>query len=421
MVSNKPGVLLVTTSPLLPPNAGGRIYTWGTTEPLSDRFTYHLIALATPEELEEFDGRREELTERYGSVFETFRLYPRPPIPGHLSRRDALRHLWFHTRHRLPLMDVSYYSAEVVDRARALIAAGSVDVIEVDHAQLAYVRRFVPEVPAILVNHNIEGDLHPFWMTDRWSLPELVVWRAFASISRRNTRRVEIQNSYGFSSKLFISESDAERVSNDCPKLFLPVPMPSGPQRQVRQSGPVTLLWLGGFDWPPNLEGMVWFLREVWPRLAASEEPSYRLEIAGANPPARISEHHDGERVVVHGYVDDITDMKDRADVFIAPLLSGGGVRVKVVEALAAGIPVVTTSKGAEGLAVEVGRDLLVADTPEAFADYLSLVGKSAPTRERLSRAAQAYVREVHDPLRVAIIKAGALLDAIRSSGEPVG
>lgn len=417
-MSRKPGVLLVTTSPLLPLNAGGRIYTWGTTEPLADDFEYHLIALATRDEMAEFERDRESLTSRYREIFKTFHLYERPEIPGHMSRADALRHLSFHTRHGLPLMDVSYYSADVVAMARELVETGAVDVIEVDHAQMAYVRRFIDEVPAILVNHNIEGDLHPFWMTDRWSLPELVVWRLFAAISRFNTRRVEISNAYGFAAKLFISSSDVERADDDCPKYILPVPMEAGPRRRFDRPEPVTILWLGSFDWPPNLEGMLWFLDEVWPSLRGDLIGRAKIEIAGSNPPPAIRDRHDGEMLIVHGYVDDLTELKARSDILIAPLLSGSGVRVKVVEALAAGIAVVATSKGAEGLMAVHGRDLLVADSADEFGQALRRVVESPTLREQLSQAGQSYIRSTHRPEVVAETKRRAILSALESASE---
>ena len=416
---SKPGVLLVTTSPLLPLNSGGRIYTWGTTAPLVDQFEYHLIALATAEEMEEFERDKPNLTARYEETFETFQLFPRPMIPSHMNRREALRHLWFHTTHGLPFMDVSYYSPAVVEAATRLVDQGSVDVIEVDHAQLAYVRRFVDSVPAILINHNIEGDLHPFWMTDRWNLPELLVWRAFAAVSRRNIRWVEIENRYGFSSKLFISGDDAQRVSDECPRIHLPVPMEPGPAHVVSGSGQLSMLWLGGFDWPPNAEGLGWFLNDVLPMLAASDRASFTLHIVGSNPPGNIKTLDGRNGAVVHGYVDDITRLKAETDVLIAPLLSGSGVRVKVAEAMAAGMPVVATDKGAEGLTAISGRDFLLANTPEEFAIALHQLAESPAHRQELGTAAQAYIRSAHSPEMVSGIKAEALSLAIESGPQP--
>jgi glycosyltransferase involved in cell wall biosynthesis len=417
-VGKKPGVLLVTTSPLLPLNAGGRIYAWGTTAPLAGDFDYHLIALATPEELTEFEADRDSLTDQYHSVFKTFRFFPRPAIPGDMSRGDALRHLWFHTVHGLPLIDVSYYSPGVVEAARDLVGRGMVDVLEVDHAHMAFVRRFVDSIPAILVNHNIEGDLHPFWMTERWSSLEWAVWRLFASVSRRNTRRVEVGNGYGFSSKLFISGVDAARVSDECPKFVLPVPMQPEPPRSPTSSDALVILWLGSFDWSPNVEGLRWFLDRVWPGLSQETGPRFELHIVGSNPPSDVSAAAQEGVVHVHGYVEDISEVKRRSDVLIAPLLSGSGVRVKVVEGLAAGLPVVATAKGVEGLSAVPARDLLLADDAEAFAAALVRLGSDPELRRRLSEAGQDYVRSTHAPETVARIKRDALLLAL---GQDVG
>jgi glycosyltransferase involved in cell wall biosynthesis len=255
-------------------------------------------------------------------------------------------------------------------------------------------------------------------MTERWSLPERLVWRLFAAVSRRNTRRVEIGNEYGFASKLFISSVDADRVSDECPKLLLPVPMESGRRRTRASTSSLTLLWLGSFDWPPNLEAIRWFLDQVWPQLSLRDGPRFALHIVGSNPPEDVTAAGN-ESVQVHGYVDDISDLKGRADVLIAPIRSGSGVRLKVVEALAAGLPVVTTSKGAEGLTAVPGRDLLVADDEEEFANALQRLAADPVMWRRLSDAAQAYVRSTHAPDVVARSKAGALESALRLAAQP--
>ncbi|HSG80198.1 MAG TPA: glycosyltransferase, partial [Acidimicrobiia bacterium] len=371
------------------------------------------VTLATPEERAEFEADRAALEARYSTVFRSVQVFDRPVIPGHMAkRRDILSHLRFHTRHGLPLMDVSYYTPEVVDAARRLVDRGAIDVIEVDHAQLAYVRRFVDDVPAILVMHNIEGDVHPFWMTSRWNLPELLTWRAFASVSRRNTRRVEIGNAFGFSSKLFISPLDMARVGDECPKHLLPVPFEVTDDARTFSRHGLRLLWLGGFDWPPNAEGMRWFLDHVWPLLES--EPEIQLDVVGAHPPADIADRADS-RVRIHGFVDDISTVKARADVLVAPLLAGSGVRVKVVEALAAGMPVVTTPKGLEGLTAEAGRDLLVASDAEGFAAAIGRLHRSVDLRRALGLAARDYIASTHAPEAVAPIKAAALESAVES------
>jgi glycosyltransferase involved in cell wall biosynthesis len=123
--------------------------------------------------------------------------------------------------------------------------------------------------------------------------------------------------------------------------------------------------------------------------------------------------------VRVHGYVDDISDLKRESDVLIAPLLSGSGVRVKVVEGLAAGLPVVATAKGIEGLTAVPGRDLLLAEDAAAFAAALVRLASDPDLQRRLSEAGQDYVRSVHAPHLVARIKRDALLSALGSAADP--
>ncbi len=408
MAPSKPSILLVTPSPLLPADSGGRIYTWGLTEPLADRYDYHLIAMANADERAELDADRAALLDRYHQVFRTVHFVDRPLLPADLDRRRVLRHLLFHARHALPLMDVSYYSAEAVDLARSLIAEHDIGLLEVDHMQMAFVRRFVPDVPAVLVNHNIEGDLNPFWPTRRWSPPEMAVWLAFGKLSRRNGRRIELGNRLGFAAKFFISPTDAARVDDACPKHLLPVPMAPVADDHSFHDDRLVVLWLGGFDWPPNVEAARWLLEEVWPELrAGGTAVPVELHLVGRAPPPEITRHHDGTSIWVHGYQPDADRWRAEADVLVAPLLTGSGVRVKVVEALAAGLPVVSTSKGSEGLGLEAGTEVLVADDPAGFADALRRLAGSPDMRRRLSAAGKAFVAAHHAPARAAAVKAG--------------
>ncbi len=402
----KPRILLVTPTPLLPADSGGRIYTWGLTAPLADRFDYHLIAMANADERAELAANRDRLLAQYGRVFRTVHFVDRPRIPADMPRREVLAHVLFHARHGLPLMDVSYYSPETVDRARAVVDEHGIDLIEVDHLQMAYVRSFIRDVPAVLVNHNIEGELNPFWPTRRWSAPEMAVWLAFGKLSRRNARRIELRNRLGFAAKFFISEQDAAKVDGSCPRRVIPLPaIPSPGERRFRADR-LIMLWLGGFDWPPNDEAARWFLERVWPRLEGSEVP-LEVHFVGRRPSEELHRHHDGTRVFFHGYQPDADAWRARADVLVAPLLTGSGVRVKVVEAMAAGLPVVSTSKGCEGLPVRPGVELIVADDPDVYARGLLELAASPARRAELSKAGKEYVARHHAPERAAAIKAG--------------
>lgn len=410
MSSSKPAILLVTPSPLLPTDSGGRIYTWELAAQLADRFDYHLLAMCNGDERAQLDAGGSELLDRYGAVFRSVTFVDRPPIPAQLPRRRVLSHLWAHLRRRLPLMDVSYFSTEAVATAKRLVEQEGIDLLEIDHLQMAFVKSFLPGVPAILVNHNIETDIYPFFRTDRWSRPAMAVWLAFGWFSRRNGEAIELKNRLGFEAKVFISPNDAKRADGSCPKTVVPLPMATTGHERVFDGESFQMLWLGGFDWPPNAVGVRWLIEEVWP-LVGDRLPQGELHVVGSNPPGDLGSA-DG-RITFHGYQEDVDGWRDRADVLVAPLLTGSGVRVKIVEALAAGLPVVSTSKGCEGLEVTNGLDIVVADEAAAFADAIVGLATDPAARSRLSAAGVAYAAAHHSPTQAAAIKAEVLDKAL--------
>jgi len=130
---------------------------------------------------------------------------------------------------------------------------------------------------------------------------------------------------------------------------------------------PDTMLFLGAFRHPPNRIALEWFVNRVLPRIL-ERRPEARLLVVGSEaPPAQLVEGSNGA-VKLLGFVDDVREPLERYSVFVCPILSGSGVRVKLLEAFASGIPVVSTTIGAEGLARDNGEFCVLADEPEEFA-----------------------------------------------------
>jgi glycosyltransferase involved in cell wall biosynthesis len=161
--------------------------------------------------------------------------------------------------------------------------------------------------------------------------------------------------------------------------------------RQTPQSN--HLIFTGSFGFAPNYEAMTWFLGQVYPRVQA-EIPNVRLTITGDHrnlplPPAA--------NVTLSGFVDDIRPLLASAWLSLAPIRVGGGTRLKILEAMALGTPVVATSKGAEGLAVEPDVHLLLADTPQAYAEAVLRLLRQPELRERLAANAYKLVQEKYN------------------------
>lgn len=157
-----------------------------------------------------------------------------------------------------------------------------------------------------------------------------------------------------------------------------------------------TLIFSGALSFNFNHDAMVYFLSEVWP-LIRQQRPNVTLRITGKTDTATQANLPPHPGVIFTGYVDDIRPVIARSMVSIAPLLQGGGTRLKILEAMALGVPVVATSKGAEGLAAEPGRDVLIADTPQSFAQAVLRLLQDAALRDTIRQNARNMVANRYD------------------------
>lgn len=128
------------------------------------------------------------------------------------------------------------------------------------------------------------------------------------------------------------------------------------------------ILTLGTLHYPPNADGVRWFAREVYPQVRATE-PRATLTIVGKNPPDDVRNLANDQAIAVTGYVPDLAPYLEAAALMVVPVRAGGGMRVRILEGFARGIPMVTTTVGLEGIEAEPGRDILVADSPTDFAE----------------------------------------------------
>lgn len=149
--------------------------------------------------------------------------------------------------------------------------------------------------------------------------------------------------------------------------------------------------FLGSLEWLPNVQGLEWFLREVWP-LIYKGVAGARLHVAGKNPPAVLAGLEQGG-VVMHGMVEDAAEYLRDKDIFVVPLHSGGGMRMKIVEAMGAGLCVVSTRIGAEGIAYTEGVDLVVCDGVEEWVRVLTGLLADAECVGEIGRAGRALAK----------------------------
>jgi glycosyltransferase involved in cell wall biosynthesis len=180
-------------------------------------------------------------------------------------------------------------------------------------------------------------------------------------------------------------------------ELFAPIPNKAPlPVHASPADAKPTLVFTGAMNYLPNREGFEWFLDEVVP-LLERRLPAFRLLVVGKHPPEHLLARAKPGSLEFTGYVDDVRDPMREGDVSIVPLRIGSGTRIKILEAMALGLPVVSTSVGAEGLAVTHGEDILLADDPEGLATAIAELCGSPERRDALAAAGRALVLRRYD------------------------
>ncbi len=157
------------------------------------------------------------------------------------------------------------------------------------------------------------------------------------------------------------------------------------------------IVHIGTMYWPPNIDGITWFLDEIYP-LIKQRVPNVRCTLIGARPPASIVDRQqDDPSLKVTGYVDDPLPYLRDASMMVVPLRAGGGMRVKILNALSQGIPMVSTTVGCEGIAVADGEDILVADDPAAFAEKTIRLLTDADLNQRITTNGRRTAVDTYD------------------------
>ncbi|MGA2904470.1 MAG: glycosyltransferase [Candidatus Korobacteraceae bacterium] len=300
-----------------------------------------------------------------------------------------------------PLNVLNFTSARVIAEVDRLLRQQTFDTIQIESMHLiAYARRIrqvAPQTRLILDWHNIESEIlgryaendsNPLrgWYAQRTSAlsrkveDELLRLCHAHTVCSEREREVLLQR---------VPEARIEVVGNgvDC-EFFAANPAADGGARR-------DVLFMGRMDYHANIDAALFFARKVWPLIHA-RRPELRLVIVGAQPAKPILALRE-QGITVTGTVDDVRPFYQSALTSVVPLRVGGGTRLKVLEAMAAGTPVVSTTLGAEGLAVTPGKDILIADTPEAMADAVVALQAESPHWHELATNARRLVEIRYD------------------------
>lgn len=268
-----------------------------------------------------------------------------------------------------------------------------VDAVYVDHWLMWPAAEFFKEVPRILHLHNAEHLLFSRAAERMSGLTALAAklegWRAKRYLAKICAEANEVHYLSGEDVRL--SEQDGIVAKNTL--VFPPQSEPALPEEVRHAPKRNQLLTVGSMSWEPTRAGMKWFLANSWAALA---KEGLSLNVGGKGADAELEQMlREAPQVAALGFVENVNALYAEAKVFIAPLLDGSGIKIKILNSLAHGVPVVTTSVGVEGFPRGFEAFIRVADTPESFSrEVLNLNSLSDEDWQRLSLQGRRYVRE---------------------------
>lgn len=370
-------ILVVATKSPWPPQDGGRLVLWLTLQSLAA--AGHALHLIAPVDAVDVDP---VTLDRLRTVC-TPQLIPLRP-------HGWLAAAWRAAGDGSALSLARHHHAAIAAAVTARIADWRPDIVHAEQLQaLANCdAALAGSTRVVLRMQNVESSL---WQQLAQARPRLRTVLAFEARRLRNAETLLLQR---VAATLTLTDDDAAALRRIAPRAAakiiavapaFPSVLPAGP----RVDGEPALVLAGSAGWWPNRQGLEWFLADVAPRLRGNAVLRVHV-FGGAFPP-----HKD---VVAHAAPPDSATAFPDGAIAAVPLLTGSGIRMRILEAWARGLPVVATRVAAAGLAVESGRELLIADNADAFEQSLHSLQTDAALRARLIANGRAYLRSHHEP-----------------------
>ncbi len=386
-------ILFLTLIVPYPPDAGPRIKTWHVLRYLSENgYSITLLTFVRKEE-EKYLPYLHQICERVIAI----------PI-----QRSKIRDVLALSKSLLggsPFLIERDSRPAMTKTAKELLQKELFDVIHIDQVNMA---QFILENNGHHTSSKTIFDAHnATWLIlERMRTTAPALMKPIIALEAKKLRNYENQLVQKVDHVLTVTENDRQLLieNPDDENLkskfhVIPIAVNTLELRPVeRKEGSNQILTIGSLNYPPNADGIRWFLRDIFPEIK-KQKPEAALTIIGKNPPKDFftlaSPFRDA--IQITGYVEDLTPYLEKSALMVVPVLAGGGMRVRILEAFSRGIPVVTTSIGLEGIAAENGRDVIVEDDPIEFANAVVALLDNPAEQRRLAYNARDLVTTLYD------------------------
>jgi sugar transferase (PEP-CTERM/EpsH1 system associated) len=377
-------ILWVKAGGLIPPDTGGKIRSYNILRELARQHSVTFFSF--------YAAHNGDVHSDLQNMFDRVICMPlRLPAPKSLAE---IRDYGFRSFSSEPYNITKYCRPEVRRRLHALLKQETYDVILCDFMVAAGVIPWDWPTPKVLFTHNVEAAI---WRR-HYEVATNPIWKAISRLEWRKMEAAERRYLRLADRVLTVSQTDRDAFAPFVEPGKLTV-IPTGVDVDYFQPLPVEettnlLVFTGSMDWLPNEDAILYFVDAILP-LIKQQCPEVSLEVAGRSPSRKLQALAETEKNIrLTGWVEDIRPFVARGSVCIVPLRIGGGTRLKIFEAMAMNKAVVSTSVGAEGLPVRSGENILLADTPNDFAEAVVSLLRDPNQRQRLGCAARVMVQE---------------------------
>lgn len=379
-------ILFVTQIVPYPPHGGVLQRGFNLLRELGRTNDVHLLAFHHPDELplgEALERSNAELS-RFCDAVEYFDLWPKK------SAVHKLVGLGLAALHPAPFSVLAQRNRKLSQRIAELCRSDRPpEIVHLDTVALAPYAASCQDIPTVLAHHNIESQL----MRRRAMHERGTLQRKYVELQAQRLRRYEAQVCGRFPLNITVSGADAEVLREIYPGVRTVV-IPNGVDTDYFRprwgSETPTLVFAGGMNMFANRDAVEWFLDNVWP-LVKSQVPGLRFHAIGQRPSPRVLDAAVRDQSIqAPGHVPDVRPWVERAAIYVVPMRVGGGTRLKVVDAMAQGKAIVSTTLGVEGIEGQDRVHYVLADGARDFADRIIELLDRPEERRRLGEAARA-------------------------------
>ena len=379
-------ILILTNKPPFPAKDGGAIAVFNLAKGLAETGTQvHILAMNTSKhkgsKLQETTNQNLRLD--YVDVKTNIRLF------------NLTKNLLFS---KLPYNAERFINQNFLNELKNILQAKEINIIQLEGPYLSFCIDTIRQYSKAKISfraHNIE---HEIWQRTA-AFQKNHLKKSYLNHLAKRIKKFELSLLKQVDLLVPITsrdDSEFKKFGNNLPSAVIPVGIDITNEFVQHYGNFESIFYIGALDWIPNQEGLLWFIEKVWP-IILTKVPNVQFHIAGRNAPKWLEKVFAKPRIRFHGEIENASDFIAKNGIMIVPLFSGSGMRVKIIEGMALGKAIITTSIGAEGIEAINGHDIVIANTAWEFVDELIKLFRNQDLISSISSNATEFVRKNYD------------------------